>query len=154
MPVIDSRIVGHTLGKQFTTNSSHSKHGRVSKSPRGVITATFLLITAKIDRFSLITANLHNLIAANCKNRFLPPPSPPPSPPPPPPSPPFPLSPLSLLLSSLPLSMNRRARDGHGEGGVLRTMSNCQSIVTLRLHVCYGCILSSKINLMALLIKR
>ena len=42
--------------------------GRISKSPRGIIAATFLLITAKIDRFSLITANLHNSIAANCKN--------------------------------------------------------------------------------------
>ena len=120
-----------------------SNSGRISKSPRRVIAATFFLITAKIDRFFLITANLHNLIAARCKTCFLllllllllPPSLPPPS---------LLLSNSLLFPSSsppIPMGMDGRARDGDREGGVLQTMSNCQSII-LQLHDHYGCILS------------
>ncbi len=84
-----------------------------------------------------ITANSHNLITATAKRGFLPHPSPPPPHPPPLPRP----SPSLLLLSSsppFPLGMVGRAKDGGREGGVLWTMSNCQSIM-LQVHVRYGC---------------
>ena len=58
-----SRQAVNRLCETMTTPVSKSEPyiGRILKSPRGIIAATFFSITAKIDRFSLITANLHNL---------------------------------------------------------------------------------------------
>ena len=65
--VWDSMFWPQKKSKWYKHDKNSHLCGRISKSPRGVIAATFFLITAKIDRFSPITANLHNLIVASCK---------------------------------------------------------------------------------------